>query len=75
MWTARWERTLVCAGALWINSELTRLQDLLQVSLQKARDHRMEPRVANHIVAKMEEAHLWCAKWKAEVAAQHEEAV
>ena len=44
------------------------------MSLQKARDHGMEPRVANHVVTKMEEAHLWCAKWKAEAAAWCEEA-
>ena len=62
MWTVWWERRLVYAGALWINSELTRLQDLLQVSLQKARDHGMEPWVANHVIMKMEEAHLWCAR-------------
>ena len=73
MWTAWWKRRLVHAGALQINSELTGLQDLLQVSLQKARDHRMEPWVTNHIVMKMEEAHLWCARWKAEVAAWCEE--
>ena len=46
---------------------------MLQVSLQKARDHGMEPRVASYVIAKMEEAHLWCARWKAEAAAQHEE--
>ena len=61
------------AGALWITSELTGLQDVLQVSLQKASDHGMEPWVTNHVVAKMEEAHLWCARWKAEVAVGHEE--
>ena len=44
------------------------------MSLQKARDHGMEPRVAGHIVAKMEEAHLLCARWKTEAAAWHEEA-
>ena len=73
MWTAQWEYRLVCAGALRINRELTGLQDLLQVSLQKARDHGMEPWVAGHIVMKMEEAHPLCARWKAEVAAWHEE--
>ena len=75
MWTVWWECKLVHAGALRINSELTRLQDLLQVSLQKARDHVMEPWVANHVITKMEEAHPWCARWKAEAAAWHEEAV
>ena len=74
MWTVRWECRLVRADALWINSELTGLQDLLQVSLQKARDHGMEPWVANHVVVKMEEAHPWCAKWEAEAVAWHEEA-
>ena len=34
----------------------------------------MEPRVAGHVVAKMEEAHPMCARWKTEVAARHEEA-
>ena len=34
----------------------------------------MEPRVAGHIVAKMEEAHPLCARWKTEVAAGREEA-
>ena len=43
------------------------------MSLQKARDHRMEPQVANHGIAKMEEVHPLCARWKAEAAAQHEE--
>ena len=75
MWTARWDCRLVHAGALRINRELTGLQDLLQVSLQKARDHRMEPRVASHVVAKMEEAHLLCARWKTEAVARHEEAM
>ena len=45
----------------------------MQVSLQKARDHRMEPQVTSHIIAKMEEAHLLCARWKTEVAAWCEE--
>ena len=45
------------------------------MSLQKARDHRMEPQVASHIVTKMEEAHPWCARWKAKVAMWHEEVV
>ena len=75
MWTARWDRRLVHAGALWINQELTGLQDLLQVSLQKARDHRMEPWVTGHIVAKMEEAHPLCARWKTEAVAWCEEAM
>ena len=44
------------------------------MSLQKARDHRMEPRVAGHIVAKMEEAHPLYARWKTEAAAWCEEA-
>ena len=44
------------------------------MSLQKARDHGMEPRVAGHIVAKMEEAHPMCARWKTEAAARREEA-
>ena len=48
---------------------------MLQVNLQKARDHSVEPWVAGHIIAKMEEVHLLCARWKMEVAAQHEEAV
>ena len=72
MWTVWWEHQLVHAGALWINWELTRLQDLLQVSLQKGRDHRMEPWVASHVVTKMEEAYPLCARWKTEVAAWHE---
>ena len=50
MWTVWWEHRLVRAGALWINSELTGLQDLLQVSLQKARDHRMEHIDEGHVV-------------------------
>ena len=33
----------------------------------------MEPWVASHVVAKMEEAHPLCARWKAEAAAWHEE--
>ena len=41
---------------------------MLQVSLQKARDHGMEPWVTGHIVAKMEEAHPLYARWKTEVA-------
>ena len=44
------------------------------MSLQKARDHGMEPRVAGHVVAKMEEAHLLCARWKTEAVVRHEEA-
>ena len=44
------------------------------MSLQKARDHGMEPRVAGHVVAKMEEAHPMCARWKTEAAARREEA-
>ena len=75
MWTVWWEHRLVCAGALWINWELTGLQDLLQVSLQKARDHGMEPWVTSHVVVKMEEVHPLCARWKAEAAAQCEEVV
>ena len=75
MWTAQWDCRLVCGGALWINWELTGLQDLLQVSLQKARDHGMEPRVAGHITVKMEEAHPLYARWKTEAAAGHEEAM
>ena len=43
------------------------------MSLQKAREHGMEPWVTSHIVVKMEEAHPWCARWKAEAAAGHEE--
>ena len=74
MWMVRWDCRLVC-GALWINCELTGLQDLLQVSLQKARDHSMESWVAGHIIAKMEEVHLLCASWKMEVAVWHEEAM
>ena len=35
----------------------------------------MEPQVASHIVAKMEEAHQLCARWKAEAAARREEVV
>ena len=73
MWMAWWDHRLVCGGALQINWELTRLQDLLQVSLQKARDHGMEPWVASHVVAKMEGVHPLCARWKTEAAAQHEE--
>ena len=45
------------------------------MSLQKARDHGMEPRVAGHIIAKMEEAHPLCARWKTEAAAWCEEAM
>ena len=75
MWTAQWDCRLVRAGALWINQELTRLQDLLQVSLQKARDHGMEPWVAGHIITKMEEAHLLGARWKTEAVARREEAM
>ena len=44
------------------------------MSLQKARDHRMEPQVAGHVIAKMEEAHPLCARWKAEAVAHREEA-
>ena len=47
MWTARWDCRLIHGGALRINWELTGLQDLLQVSLQKARDHSIEPQVAS----------------------------
>ena len=47
----------------------------MQVSLQKARDHSMEPWVAGHVVTKIEEAHLLYARWKTEVAAWHEEAM
>ena len=47
----------------------------MQVSLQKARDHGMEPQVTSHVIAKMEEAHPLCARWKTEVAAHHEEAM
>ena len=43
------------------------------MSLQKARDHGMEPWVASHVIAKMEEAHPLCARWKADAAAWHEE--
>ena len=75
MWTARWDHRLVCGGALWINWELTGLQDMLQVSLQKARDHRMEPQVASHVVTKMEEGRPLCARWKTEVAVWCKEAV
>ena len=75
MWAAWWDRRLVCAGALWINWELTELQDLLQVSLQKARDHGMEPQVASHVIMKMEEAPPLYARWKTEVAARLEEVV
>ena len=45
------------------------------MSLQKARDHGMEPQVASHVIAKMEEVHPLCARWKTEVAAQCEEVV
>ena len=34
----------------------------------------MEPRVTGHVIAKMEEAHPLCARWKTEAAACHEEA-
>ena len=34
----------------------------------------MEPQVASHVIAKMEEAHPLCARWKTEVAAGREEA-
>ena len=44
------------------------------MSLQKARDHGMEPRVAGHVIAKMEEAHPMCARWKTEAVARREEA-
>ena len=47
----------------------------MQVSLQKARDHGMEPQVASHVIAKMEEVHPLCARWKTEAAVQHEEVV
>ena len=43
------------------------------MSLQKARDHGMEPWVASHVVMKMEEAHPLCARWKADVAPWREE--
>ena len=43
------------------------------MSLQKARDHGMEPRVASHIVEKMEEVHPLCARWKTEVAVRRED--
>ena len=45
------------------------------MSLQKARDHGMEPQLASHVVVKMEEVHLLCARWKAEAAAWREEVV
>ena len=35
----------------------------------------MEPWVAGHVIAKMEEAHPLCARWKTEAAARHEEAM
>ena len=73
MWTVWWDHQLVCSGALWINWELTGLQDMLQVSFQKARDHSMEPWVTGHVIAKMEEACPLCARWKTEAAVQCEE--
>ena len=45
------------------------------MSLQKARDHGMEPRVASHVIVKMEEAHPLYARWKTEAAAGQEEAM
>ena len=44
---------------------------MLQVSLQKARDHGMESRVAGHVITKMEEAHPLYARWKTEAAVGH----
>ena len=48
---------------------------MLQVSLQKARDHGVEPWVTGNVIAKMEEVHPLCTQWKQAVVAQCEEAV
>ena len=45
------------------------------MSLQKARDHGIEPQVASHVIMKMEEVYPLCARWKTEVAAWCEEVV
>lgn len=64
MWTSQWDMRLVRGDAIRIDDGLTCIQATLQVSLQKARDHGMEQRVAGHVVAKMDEVHPMCARWK-----------
>ena len=71
IWTVQWDMCLVCGVATQIINRLTGLQGMLEVILQKVRDHSMEPQVAGHIVAKMEEVHPMCAWWQEEVVVWH----
>lgn len=45
---------------------------MLEVSLQKVKDHSMEPQVTGHIITKMEEVHPTCAQWKEAAVTRHE---
>ena len=45
---------------------------MLELSLQEVGDHGMEPRIAGHVAAKLEEVHPTCVRWKEEAVARCE---